>query len=216
MNSTVDEGLAFLQYSREHSEHVMPCKDTGMVYYIEINLLSQKYEINPSKGMKQEVLKSIERAIAQFCTEPENIRKDYERMLMLKMAFCHLGLSLFGKKIEDVLVTDEDRKSAKKCFDFIEKPDVWERMERRRKMLYFLAVSEYYRQESVFELSLLNAKEAERIAKENKWTAELPNILDLIDDVEEKFDPDLVQEDSSNDILQSLLQDSNDDVTGIH
>ncbi|XP_053389835.1 uncharacterized protein LOC128552793 [Mercenaria mercenaria] len=211
MKTTLDNGLVYLQYAREHSERVLPCKDTGMVYYIEINLLSQKYEQNPTEEMKKEVIKTTERAIAQFSNEADDIRKDYERMLMLKMAYCYLGLSLFGKRINDVKVSDGDRQSAKKCNDFIEIPDIWERMESRRKMLYHIAKAEYYRQEMVHDLSLLNAKEAERFAQENKWTAELPNILDLIEVLEANSQNDVNDEQLADDIVQRLLEDVADD-----
>lgn len=185
MKTTVEAGLAYLAYAKQHSEMVQPCKETGMVYYIETNLLCQLYERTPTEDLKEKVLSTTKTSIAQFQNEPDDIRKDYERMLLLKMAFCHLGLNLFGKRIENAILVSGDKKLAKGCLDFIERPDIWERMESRRKMLYYIANAEFYRQEKNMDLCLLNAREAERYARKNDWTAELPNINHMLNEVEQ-------------------------------
>ena len=172
--------IAYLQYAKEHSEHIAPCKDTGLMYYLEANLYSKVYELTPSKEMKENVLNSIEHAMAQFDNEEEDIRQDYKRMLMLRKAYCYLGLNLFGKKITGASVEKSDRISAKKCLDFVEITDIWTKMESRRKMLYYIAKAEYYREEQIPEMALMFAKMAEENALKNGWTAELPNIKKLL------------------------------------
>ncbi|XP_063433821.1 uncharacterized protein LOC134715522 isoform X3 [Mytilus trossulus] len=74
MLESIDFGLGYLEYSKSHAEHVVPCKETGMVFYIKVNLLSQKYEQNPSSEIKNSILKTAELAISQFSGEDENVR----------------------------------------------------------------------------------------------------------------------------------------------
>jgi hypothetical protein len=205
MKTTLDNGLAYLQFAKQHSIQISPCKDTGMVFYINANLLSQKFELNPSAEMKKELLETIEHAMAHFEKEIDDVRSDYSRMLMLKKAYCYLGLNLFGKKIQEISVSEDDRKSAKNCLDFIEKPDIWKRMESRRKMLYHIAKAEYYRQGQLFESSLMHGKIAFMFAQENSWTAELPNIIDLINDVESASPKAAGDEDTGDEIIEQLL-----------
>lgn len=209
MLESLDVGLGFLQYSKHHAEHVVPCKETGMVFYIEVNLLSQKYEQNPSDNIKKSILKTAELAISQFSGEDENVQKDYQRMLMLKMVFCRLGIGLFGKRINSVKVDDSDREAAKNYMDFIEKPDIWEGMEKRRKMLFQIAKSEFYRQHNQIDLARMHAREAAGIAEENKWNAELPNIKKLINELENHIEPITKQENEDiDDWINELENDS--------
>ena len=208
MESTIDQGLAFLEFAKEHAEYVTPCKDTGMVYYIEVNLLTQKYEKSPSPNLKENILKTVELAIGQFSNENDDIRTDYQRMLMLKMVFCYLGIGLFGKRIENVEATETDKEKAKQCLDFIEKPDIWSGMEKRRKMLFFIAKSEYYRQQDTTELAVIHAKEAEALATENQWKAELPNIQGLLQELGDRnANADRDMKASLQDLVGSILAD---------
>lgn len=183
MRETIDDGLAYLEYAKEHSECFSPCKDTGMVYYIEVNLLSQKYEQEPTESLKSTILKTTEKGIAQFSEEDDEIRKDYQRMLMLKMVYTYLGVGLFGKRITATTITIEDRDSAKKIIDKIETSEMWDGMEKRRKMLFYVAKAEYYKQQSNTDLALVHASEAEKLAKENSWNAELKNISQLVEEI---------------------------------
>ena len=95
---------------------------------------------------------------------------------MLKMVFWYLGIGLFGNKIQTVESNETDKEKAKNCLDFIEKPEVWNGMEKRRKMLFFIVKSEYYRQQKTTELAMVHAVEAEQIARENEWLAELQTL----------------------------------------
>lgn len=49
MLETLDTGLAHLLYAKHHAQHIEPGKSTGMVYYIEVNLLSQNTNRNLSQ-----------------------------------------------------------------------------------------------------------------------------------------------------------------------
>ena len=187
MLESLDSGLAILQYSKHHAEHVVPCKETGMVYYIEVNLLTQKYEKEPDSDLKMKILKTAELAISQFTGEEEAVQKDYQRMLMLKMVFCRLGIGLFGNKIENVVSDDSDQDAAKDYLDFIERPGIWNGMEKRRKMLFQVAKSELYRQRKQYELAIPHAKEAVRIAEENNWHAESPNFKRRLEQLEDEM-----------------------------
>lgn len=212
MKESVDEGLAYVQYAKEHSEYVTPCKDTGMVYYIEVNLLSQKYESHPNDILKRNILRISEQGIAQFNREDDDIRKDYQRMLLLKMVYCYLGVGLFCKKIENANTTNEDREEAKKVIDFIETRDVWQGMEKRRKMLFYVAKSEYYKQQGVMDQALVYAKQAEKLGKKNNWVAEYPNICEMLSElkISKSSKSNKVESNSAEDILAELFGDFSD------
>lgn len=212
MLESIDVGLGYLQYSKNHAEHVVPCKETGMVFYIEVNLLSQKYEQNPSSEIKKSILKTAELAISQFSGEDENVQKDYQRMLMLKMVFCRLGIGLFGKRINSVKVDDSDREASKNFMDFIEKPNIWEGMEKRRKMLFQIAKSELYRQHNQIDLARMHAREAAEIAEENKWNAELPNIKKLVNELENHIEPITKKENEDIDDWMNELENDSEEI----
>ncbi|XP_053389834.1 uncharacterized protein LOC128552792 [Mercenaria mercenaria] len=208
MTDSIDDGLAYVQFAKEHAEHVTPCKDTGMVYYIEVNLLSQKYEKDPTTHLKANILKTSEQGIAQFTDENDEIRKDYQRMLLLKRVFCYLGVGLFCKKIEKAETTQIDIEEAKKVIDFIETSDIWQGMEKRRKMLFYVAKSEYYKQQGNSDLAVVHAKEAQKLGEENNWTAELPNISEMVMELERKRTTVCKLTDASEvDILAELFED---------
>lgn len=212
MKNSIDDGLTYVQFAKEHAEYVTPCKDTGMVYYIEVNLLSQKYEKDPTQCLKTTILRTSEQGIAQFNSENDEIRKDYQRMLLLKMVFCYLGVGLFCKKIEKAQTTSSERDEAKKVIDFIETPDVWQGMEKRRKMLFYVAKSEYYKQQGNMDLAKVHAKEAEKLGKENSWMAELPNICDMLMELEKSSSSNSENADSktADDILSELFEELSD------
>ena len=177
MKEPLDHGLEYLERAKEHAEGVAPCYETGMVFYIEVNLLTQKYETSPTDDLKTRILKTAELAIAQFGDEREDVKIDYQRMLILKMVFCYLGISLLCKKLGNVTPSVEDLNSAEKCLTFVEKPEVWDGMENRRKMLFYLAKSVLYQRKGNTDIAKIHAKEAVKIARKNGWRKELPHIL---------------------------------------
>ena len=187
MLESFDTGIAHLMYAKHHAQHIEPGKSTGMVYYTEVNLLFQKYEQNPDPRLKERILRTAEEAISHFTHEDDDIRRDYQRMLMLKMAFCHLGMGLFCRSIENVSNSQDDRMAAKSCLDFIEKPENWTGMEKRREMLFMVAKAEIYRQEKQYDLARCHAEGARKLAIKGHWKTELPNIeriLEVIDNPE--------------------------------
>ena len=206
MLETLDTGIAHLLYAKHHAQHIQPGKSTGMVYYIEVNLLSQKYEREPVSELKQQILKTAEEAMSHFEHEDEEIRIDYQRMLMLKIAFCHLGIGLFCKLLDNVSISTEDRNYAKSCLDFIEKPEIWKGMEKRRKMLFLVAKSELYRQDKQTDLSRCHAVEAQKIADECDWKVELANIETLIQIIDRSVESaNYESEEDIDDLINDLL-----------
>ncbi|XP_052821217.1 uncharacterized protein LOC128246804 [Mya arenaria] len=183
MTTTLDEGLAHLQFAKQHAERVVPGKDTGMVFYIETNLLFQKYAHSPTETLKGELLNTIDKGISQFNEENEGIRRDYLRMFLIKMVYCRLGLGLFGERLENVETTEEDIKTAKGAIDFIESGEIWDGMEKRRMMLFLVGKAEYHRRDGNIDLAMVHATEAEKLARENNWSKELPNISELISEL---------------------------------
>lgn len=175
MKEPLDNGIAHLYFAREHSAGITPCYESGMVLYIEHNLLVQKYQLQPDSEIKGNLIKLAEDAIFHFGEEDESMRIDYKRMLLLKIAFIYLGIGLFGENM-DVSIDEEDLKSAKDCLDCVERPDLWNGMETRRKMFFHIAKSKYYEQQKVSDLAVLNAKKAKKLAKIGQFNKELMNI----------------------------------------
>lgn len=82
-------------------------------------------------------------------------------------------------------------------------------MEKRRKMLFQIAKSEFYRQHNQIDLARMHAREAAGIAEENKWNAELPNIKKLINELENHIEPITKQENEDiDDWINELENDS--------
>ncbi|XP_060596436.1 uncharacterized protein LOC132750459 [Ruditapes philippinarum] len=211
MKDSVDDGLAYVQFAKEHAEHVSPCKESGMVYYIEVNLLSQKYEADPSDHLKTNILKTSEQGIAQFIDENEEVKNDYQRMLLIKMIFCYLGVGLFCKKIEKSKTSKADIEEAKKIIDFVETSNIWRGMEKRRKMLFYVAKSEFYKQQGNLDLAMVHAKEARKLGHENHWSAEVVNITQMVDELERVGRSACTNSDiSEDDILAELFGDMPD------
>ena len=210
MLEPLEVGLHYLEIAKQHATLVEPGQETGMVYYIEGNLLTQMYEKYPQNDLKDKVIKTAEIAISQFENESPAIRLDYQRMLMLKMAFCYLGLGLFCKTIPAVEVSENDLQKATKLLDFVGKPEVWDGMEVRRKMLYHVAMAELSRRRQKKELARCHATEAQKIAKEFDWRTELPNICILLEDIgnlyEERCDDTDENIKAINKLLSEVLQ----------
>ena len=206
MNEGIETGLSILQFSKQHAENIVPCRDSGMVYYIEINLLFQIYECQPTDSLKQRILKTAELAISQFVDEPESIRNDYKRMLLLKMVFCRLGIGLFGNRIKGTVVTARDLHAAKNYLDFIELPEIWEGMEARRKMLFNLAKAEYFKHQGQTDMAIMYAKEAHKLATEKQWKAELPPIKLLLGELESEMEMKKDAENKSSDVDQIEIE----------
>ncbi|KAH3838031.1 hypothetical protein DPMN_111436 [Dreissena polymorpha] len=151
-----------------------------MVYYIETNLLFQKFETSPSDEMKNKLLNTIDIAMSQFAEEPEDVKRDFKRQLMIKMAYCYLGLGVFGNKIDKAAISTSDRTEAKQVIDFIETSEMWVGMEKRRKMLFYHVKAEYYRQIGNIDISRLYARQANHLAAKYNWTKELTNISSFL------------------------------------
>ncbi|KAL3841356.1 hypothetical protein ACJMK2_019514 [Sinanodonta woodiana] len=212
MMESLEVGLGYLNYAKQHAEMVEPCKETGMVFYIEVNLLSQIYEKNPVPDLKQQILQRTELAISHFNTE-EEFGNDFHRMLLLKKVFCQLGIGLFGKRIVGVEVDIEDMRCAESYLSYLEHPDIWNEMEARRKMLFFIAKSELCRRQGKIDIASMNAERAENLAKKNYWKVELANIVHLIEELNSVNSKDVTGKENIdlNDLLDDLLGSDSED-----
>ena len=178
----LEDGLVHLQYAKAHADSVSPCRESGMGFYIEFNMLSQKYEKDgPTEILKSNLIKTAKTAIGHFNEEDkESIRKDFRRMLLLKIAYVHLGIGTFGNTINAATVSENDVRSAKSILDEIEEPELWRRMEMRRKMFYHIAKSRFYHIRKQYDLASAQAKTAKALSEEGNFTRELPHIEELI------------------------------------
>ncbi|KAK3580884.1 hypothetical protein CHS0354_008169 [Potamilus streckersoni] len=212
MMESLEAGLGYLNYSKQHAEMLQPCKETGMVFYIEINLLSQIYEKNPVPDLKKQILQRTELAISHFNTE-EEFGNDFHRMLLLKKVFCQLGIGLFGKRIAGVEVDSEDTICAESYLSYLEQPDIWNEMESRRKMLFFIAKCELCRRQGKIDIASMNAERAENLARKNGWKVELANIVRLIEELSSVDIKEVKREENMNlkDLLDDLLGSDSED-----
>ncbi len=186
MKEPLEVGLYMLEDALKLSEHLQPCKDTGMVLYIFINIMLQMYEKTPTMDIKIKIIGKIDEAInVHFADGPSFLREDYTRMLHLKMAFCYLGIGLFGNIVEGCQVSGEDLKSARTCLNLIESGQA--KLDNRRRMFYFTAKSVLFRKLGSPREALEMASLAKEKAEVCGYKKELEPIIELTGDLEQEL-----------------------------
>lgn len=134
--------LSYVEQAIQQSQGVYPGRETGMVHYIYFNMLSSEYEQNPTRALQRKLLDIAKKTIDHFAMENnEQVNCDYRRFVLIKIAMIHLGIGIFGDFIPNTDVDFDDLRSSKDCLQEIENPDMWSRMEVRRKMFFNTAKS---------------------------------------------------------------------------
>ncbi|XP_062620780.1 uncharacterized protein LOC134282401 [Saccostrea cucullata] len=159
-----EEVMSHIYQARTHASNIEPCRETGIVMYILYNMKSVSYEKRPTLKKKMRLLDLAKQAIFHFGNESEVISEDYRRLFLIKMAMLYLGISIFGQNITNLSINREDIGHAKDCLRKVSTKKMWQRMEVRWKMFYYMCVVKYLQlkdpQEENLEVQIRLAKHA--------------------------------------------------------
>jgi hypothetical protein len=165
--------LSYVEQAIQQSQGIFPGRETGMVHYIYFNMLSSEYEQNPTRALKIKLLDIAKKTIDHFAMEKnEQVNLDYRRFLLIKIAMIHLGIGIFGDFIPNTDVDFDDLRSSNDCLQEIEKPDMWSRMEVRRKMFYNTAKSKVKVEENNIPGALQHLENAKIFAVDGNYDRE--------------------------------------------
>ncbi|XP_046357230.2 uncharacterized protein LOC124135748 [Haliotis rufescens] len=204
------DGLTVLGYAKTHADRVVPCRDTGLVIYMEINLLLKEYELEPTEDMKNQIIERIKEAIeVHFSQEEDDVKEDCSRMLYVKMACFYLGIGLMGNKIAGFRTTVRDRKAAECVLDRVEA--TWQNMDARRKMFFYLAKAVLSQETGQMERALHFGEIAKQMGEIGQFKRELQNIDPLTRDL--AIENDRMISMKGEDIIQEFHKLSNDGET---
>ncbi|XP_050416547.1 uncharacterized protein LOC126830237 [Patella vulgata] len=167
---SLEKGMSELACALDHSRRVEPCKESGMVYYIEINMLFKKYEAEGQLSIKEELLDKTNVAISQFENEQWEIKEDYKRMLLLKRVYVYLALGVHGEEMKNISWKSEDLNQAKYCLNEIKESE--SQLDDRRRMFYYTAEAIWNERTGNVERALGTIKEALSLAKRGQFTKE--------------------------------------------
>ncbi|XP_067664628.1 uncharacterized protein [Haliotis asinina] len=181
------DGLTVLGYAKTHADRVVPCRDTGLVIYMEINLLLKEYELKPTEKMKNQIIERIKEAIeVHFSQEEDDVKEDCSRMLYVKLACFYLGIGLMGNKIAGIKTTIDDIKTAQCVLDRVESK--WKNMDSRRKMFFYLAKAVLSQETGQVERALHFGEIAKQMGERGKFERELKHIDPLTRDLAIEYD----------------------------
>ncbi|XP_046545652.1 uncharacterized protein LOC124255778 [Haliotis rubra] len=182
-----EDGFTVLGYAKTHADRVVPCRDTGLVIYMEINLLLKEYELKPTEETKNQIIERIKEAIeVHFSQEEDDVKEDCSRMLYVKLACFYLGIGLMGNKIADIRTTVSDIKTAECVLDRVESK--WENMDARRKMFFYLAKAVLSQETGQMERALHFGEIAKQMGERGKFERELKHIDPLTRDLAIEYD----------------------------
>ncbi|XP_046563397.1 uncharacterized protein LOC124272273 [Haliotis rubra] len=203
----IEDGLKELNVAKSHSEFIQPCKDTGMVLYIEVNLLMQLFEKTPTPDLKMKIIRRLDEAInVHFAEEVPEVREDYTRMLYLKMVFCYLGIRVDAGTITDYTPSVEDIQNAESCLTLIDRLPAL--LDKRRLMFYHVAKSVLFKYRGVLDLALDHVNAAVVKANEGQFEKEHSCIKHLADNVREFIrDSGVKQDERGEALLRELEED---------
>ncbi|KAK6168358.1 hypothetical protein SNE40_020909 [Patella caerulea] len=167
---SLEKGMWELACALDHSRRVEPCKETGMVYYIEINMLFKKYEAEGQLSIKEELLNKTSVAISQFENEQWEMKEDYKRMLLLKRVYVYLALGVHGEEMKNICWKSEDLHQAEYCLNEIKESE--SKLDDRRRMFYNIAEAVSNERTGHIERALGTIKEALSLAKRGQFKKE--------------------------------------------
>ncbi|XP_060064381.1 uncharacterized protein LOC132544748 [Ylistrum balloti] len=177
----VEEALSHVEQAKQRLQTLPACLESGVVLYIEYNMLiSKKYENMPTDKMKNRLLKIGAQAIDHFGHEQETVGKDFRRILLIKQALLLLGIGLFLNNLDSVIVSKEDRERAEKLLQEIPTPNYWERMEPRWKVRYHAAKSKLFLLKDQMPESLSEINIASEYATAADSEKEVDNIKETV------------------------------------
>jgi len=175
---TVQQALKYIQDAKQKLSTVPACRETGVVLFIEYNMLTQLYEAEPLSTTREDLLQLGERVIVHFESEVTDkcMGSDFRRMVLLKLCHILLNIGLFHNYLDGNIVTEENMRKAEHILKEIEKPEYWNRMENRWLMFYYTAKSRICKLQFISGKALKHMIESEKYAVRCKYNKELNNI----------------------------------------
>ncbi|XP_069130606.1 uncharacterized protein [Argopecten irradians] len=171
---SLEDGLTYLE-DAEHKMELLPaCRETGLVLYIKFNFLLMRHERDGTRIDKEELSKLGNSVITHFSTESDTISNDFKRIFLLKKAHMWLDMGVFLNVIGDDTVTASHIAETEKLLKELRRPELWNRMELRAKMVYSAIMSRlaHVKDNMNSPDAIKLAKKALKLAKKGKFPKE--------------------------------------------
>ncbi|XP_063430126.1 uncharacterized protein LOC134712478 [Mytilus trossulus] len=109
---------------------------SNLLYIYAFNLLC-RYEKYPTKNLRDKVIHIAELGLQSVDEEDESIREFWMRLFIIRIIYCMLGLSFRGDPISGITIDKHSLRRAKLMLAELDR--LWERIESRRKIMYYVA-----------------------------------------------------------------------------
>lgn len=142
---------------------------SNLLYIYAFNLLC-RYEKYPTKNLRDKVIHIAELGLQSVDEEDESIREFWMRLFIIRIIYCLLGLSFRGDPISGITIDKHCISRAKLMLSEIDR--LWERIESRRKIMYYVAkarVAELERNDGYIDTVSLFLDMAIKIGEEGEY-----------------------------------------------
>ncbi|VDI59278.1 Hypothetical predicted protein [Mytilus galloprovincialis] len=142
---------------------------SNLLYIYAFNLLC-RYEKYPIKNLRDKVIHIAELGLQSVDEEDESIREFWMRLFIIRIIYCLLGLSFRGDPISGITIDKHSISRAKLMLSEIDR--LWERIESRRKIMYYVAkarVAELERNDGYIDTVSLFLDMAIKIGEEGEY-----------------------------------------------
>lgn len=113
------------------------CVEISNLFYIYAFNLLCRYEKYPTKSLRDKVIHIAELGLQSVDEEDESIREFWMRLFIIRIIYCLLGLSFRGDPISGITIDKHSMRRAKLMLAELDR--LWERIESRRKIMYYVA-----------------------------------------------------------------------------
>jgi hypothetical protein len=113
------------------------CVEISNLLYIYVFSLLSAYEKCPTQKLRDKIIHIAELGLQSVEDETDSIREFWVRIFTLRIVYCLLGLSYRGDPIYGIIIHRFNIRKAKQLLTDIDKQ--WEKMESRRKIMYYVA-----------------------------------------------------------------------------
>ena len=113
------------------------CVEISNLLYIYVFSLLSAYEKCPTQKLRDKIIHIAELGLQSVEDETDSIREFWVRLFTLRIVYCLLGLSYRGDPIYGIIIHRFNIRKAKQLLTDIDKQ--WEKMESRRKIMYYVA-----------------------------------------------------------------------------
>ncbi|KAL3847973.1 hypothetical protein ACJMK2_018860 [Sinanodonta woodiana] len=118
-------------------------------YYLDVHYLLRKFERDPRESLQKQLIATARKGLELLEGEEESIRCQWTLMIMMRMIFCLLGISNYCRIIVGCTVHLAHAK------DLLGNVDImWQYMEQKRKLLYYMARARVAELEDNLDLAL--------------------------------------------------------------